>query len=77
MLGKLDEALEARVIEETAGRGERYQFSHSLIQQTLTEELSTSRRVRLHARIGESIEELYEADVEAHAAELAHHFAEA
>ena len=36
LLELLDEALEARVIEETAGGGERYQFSHSLIQQTLT-----------------------------------------
>jgi len=32
--------------------------------------------VRLHARIAESLEELYLENVEAHAAELAHHFAE-
>ncbi len=64
LLELLDEALEARVIEENAGRGERYQFSHSLIQRTLAEELSTSRRVRLHARIGEALEELYGNDAD-------------
>ncbi|MFQ6028297.1 MAG: LuxR C-terminal-related transcriptional regulator, partial [Dehalococcoidia bacterium] len=52
-------------------------FSHALIQQTLAEEVTTSRRVRLHARIGEALEAMYGDDAEAHAAELAHHFAEA
>jgi tetratricopeptide (TPR) repeat protein len=77
LLQVVDEALSAHLIEELPGAGERYQFTHALIQQTLVEELSTSRRVRLHARIGETLEEMYGADAEAHAAELAHHFAEA
>ena len=51
--------------------------THALIRETLTEELSTTRRVRLHARIAETLEQLYSGNVEAHAAELAHHFAEA
>jgi hypothetical protein len=50
---------------------------HVLIQGTLAEGLSVSRRVRWHARIDEALEELYGVDVEAHAAELAYHFAEA
>ena len=53
------------------------QFTHALIQETLTEELSLTRRVRLHARIAEALEKLYGDYAEAHAAELAHHFAEA
>ena len=73
----LEEALAARVIEELPSAVGRYQFTHALIQETLAEELSTNRRVRLHARIAEALEELYGADAEAHAAELAHHFAEA
>jgi tetratricopeptide (TPR) repeat protein len=55
----------------------RYQFTHALIQETLLGELSLTRRVRLHARIAETLEALYGASAEAHAAELAHHFAEA
>jgi DNA-binding CsgD family transcriptional regulator len=78
LLRVIDEALEAHLIEELPGRGrERYRFSHALIQQTLAEELSPSRKVRWHARIGEALEELYGTDAEAHASELAHYFSEA
>ena len=37
----------------------RYQFSHALIQETLAQELSTTRRARLHARIAQALEEIY------------------
>ena len=77
LLEVLDEALEVRLVQESLGDGEHYQFSHALVQETLASGLSAGRRVRLHARIGEALEELFEADTEAHAAELAHHFAEA
>ena len=77
LLRAVDEAVSAHLIEEVSGRAERFQFSHALVQQTLAEELTTTRRVRLHARIAEALEQLYGNDVEAHAAELAHHFAEA
>jgi tetratricopeptide (TPR) repeat protein len=76
-LDVLEEALGARVIEELPQAVGRYQFTHALIQETLSEELSLTRRVRLHARIAESLEELYGDSAEAHAAELAHHFSEA
>ena len=77
LLEVMDEAVGAYLVEEAPGSIERYRFSHALIQETLSEELTTSRRVRLHARIAEALEELYGADAETHAAELAHHFAEA
>ena len=77
LLEVLEEAMAARVIEELPRSVGTYQFTHALIQETLTQELSTTRRARLHARIADVLEGLYEGDVEAHAAELAHHFAEA
>jgi tetratricopeptide (TPR) repeat protein len=77
LLEVLEVALAARVIEELPRAVGRYQFTHALIQETLLEELTTTRRVRLHARIAAALEELYGANAEAHAAELAHHFAEA
>jgi tetratricopeptide (TPR) repeat protein len=77
LLEVLEEALAARVIEELPRIVGRYQFTHALIQETLVEELTTTRRVRLHARIAEALETMYGASAEAHAAELAHHFAEA
>ena len=73
----LEEALSARVIEELAETVGRYQFTHALIQETLADELSLTRRVRLHSRIAEALESLYEADAESHASELAYHFAQA
>ena len=77
LLEVLEEALSARVIEELPQAVGRYQFTHALIQETLTEEVTLTRRVRLHSRIAETLEELYGDQTEAHAAELAHHFAEA
>jgi len=77
LLGAIDEALAVHVIEEVPRSVGRYQFTHSLVQETLTQELSTARRARLHARIGETLEEMYSNSIEAHAAEIAHHFAEA
>jgi DNA-binding CsgD family transcriptional regulator len=77
LLRVVDEALAAHMIEESPGPGERYQFTHALTQQTLSEELSISRKARLHARIGQALEEGYGSEVEAHAAELAYHFAQA
>jgi predicted ATPase len=68
LLEVLEEALAARVIEELPRAVGQYQFTHALIQDTLAEELSSTRRARLHARIGEVLEELYGDDVEAHAA---------
>ena len=73
----LEEALASRVVEELPQSVGRYQFTHALIQETLAAELSLTRRVRLHGRIAEALEELYGADAEAHATELAHHFAQA
>ena len=71
----LQEAMAALVIEELP-RG-RYQFSHALFRETLVEEMSLTRKARIHATIGETLEELYGDDAEPHAAELAHHFREA
>jgi tetratricopeptide (TPR) repeat protein len=77
LLGLLEEAIAAHVIEELSSAPARYQFTHALIQGTLADELSLTRRVRLHVRIAETLEELYASDIESHAAELAHHFGEA
>src|SRR5262249_53555744 len=77
LLEVLDEALAARVIVEVPRELDRYGFAHALIRETLYAELSTTRRVRLHRRIGEVLEGLYRDHPEPHLAELAYHFAEA
>jgi DNA-binding CsgD family transcriptional regulator/tetratricopeptide (TPR) repeat protein len=76
LLDLLDEAVGARLAEEGSAPG-RYRFSHALIRETLYDELSTARRLRLHRRVGEVLESLYAADLAPHYDELAHHFVEA
>src|SRR3989442_1284475 len=74
LLEALEEAMGARVIAERPRSTDQYWFSHALIRETLYEELSTTRRVRLHRQIGEALEEL---DAEASLPQLAYHFCEA
>jgi class 3 adenylate cyclase len=77
LLEALEEAVAARVVNEVPQAIGRYNFSHALIWETLHEELTTTRRLRLHRQIGEVLEGLYVANLEPHLAELAHHFFEA
>ncbi|MCH8817944.1 MAG: hypothetical protein IIC92_09495, partial [Chloroflexi bacterium] len=77
LLDVLDESLDAKIIEELSGEVGHYQFTHALMQETLTSELSLTRRVRLHARIAETLETHYGERAEENASELAYHYVEA
>ncbi len=77
LLDALDEAVTARLVDESADLPGRYSFSHALVRETLYEGLTLNRRVLVHRRIGDILEELYGADVESHLGELAHHFFQA
>jgi hypothetical protein len=76
LLAQIEEALDARVIEELDRPG-RYRFTHALMQETLLSELSTTRRVRLHGQVGDALERRWGDRAEQHAPQLAAHFAEA
>ena len=71
MLDALDEAVRARIVDETGA--DRYRFSHALIRATLYEEQSATRRRRQHRRVAEALEKLRPDDVVA----LAYHSVEA
>jgi tRNA A-37 threonylcarbamoyl transferase component Bud32 len=77
LLEKIEEAMAARVVFEMPRALGRYSFAHALIRETLYDELSMSRRVRLHRQIGTVLERLYADNPESHLAELAHHFYQA
>lgn len=70
----LDEVLATGLIAEGPDPG-TYQFVHALVRQTLLEELTSTRRMRLHRRVAEAMEVLPDADDRLGA--LAHHYAEA
>ncbi len=73
----LEQAAAAQLISERPGAFGLYGFSHALIRETLYEDLTLTRRVLLHRRIGGALEDLYAGSLAAHLAELAHHFYEA
>lgn len=75
VLDGLEEALEARVITEEEGIG-RYRFSHALVRETLYDDLSTTRRIKMHRSLGRILESMYSTDLDRHLPELAHHFFE-
>jgi DNA-binding SARP family transcriptional activator len=71
------EAVEAAVmaglvVEDDQAVG-RYRFSHGLVQETIYQQLSRARRVRLHARVGEALLGLHGPDDPEHVLELAQH----
>jgi class 3 adenylate cyclase/tetratricopeptide (TPR) repeat protein len=68
-------------IEQAAGAGlveeldvDRFRFTHALVRDALVEELSASRRARLHQSIAATIEREYGATLEEHYRPLAHHY---
>src|SRR5262249_60028063 len=52
VLDALDEATAAALVNEVPGSAETFTFRHALIRTTLYEELSATRRGRLHPRAG-------------------------
>jgi DNA-binding SARP family transcriptional activator/tetratricopeptide (TPR) repeat protein len=73
LLDVLDEALQARILEDRAGAsGTDYAFRHPLYRTTIYEALSTRHRVHLHEIVARAIEQLQPKDVEA----LAYHYSQ-
>jgi class 3 adenylate cyclase/tetratricopeptide (TPR) repeat protein len=74
VLGLLEEAADARLVSEVSSRPGRFRFAHALLRETLYDELPTRQRRQLHEQVGAALVELRADDLEAHLAELAHHF---
>jgi tetratricopeptide (TPR) repeat protein len=74
-LEAVEEALVARLVEESAGTVDRFTFAHAIIRNVIYRELPTSRRVRIHRRVGEALERLG-GDPHDRVVEMAHHFIE-
>jgi class 3 adenylate cyclase len=69
----LDQAVSARLVDEVEGHLGRLSFAHALVRQTLLEELTTNKRVRLHRQIAELLDARRGTPIEV----LAHHYLEA
>ena len=77
LMDAFDEAVRARLVEEMPASKGRFTFAHALIRETLYGELTSSRRVRLHRRIGETLERLARDTPNPPLADLAYHFVQA
>jgi DNA-binding SARP family transcriptional activator len=77
LLDLLDLAVGAGLLSEVPSTPGRYSFTHALLRTTLEDELTATRRARLHRRIGEAIEQKFRDRPEPHLSELARHFAAA
>jgi DNA-binding SARP family transcriptional activator len=76
LLEVLDEAARERVVADMPSQPGRMRFAHVLIRDTIYDDLTPGRRVQLHRRVGDALEDLYADNLEPHLAELAHHFYE-
>jgi DNA-binding SARP family transcriptional activator len=74
VLDLLEEAVALGVIAEDSNHPNRFRFTHILVRQTLYESLIVARRARIHARIGDALEQISASSADPPYAELAHHF---
>jgi len=74
LLDVLDEAMAERVVGEVPASPGRLRFGHALIRDTLYEELTPARRMRLHHDAATALEAVYADEIERHLTELAQHY---
>ncbi len=74
LLEIMELALRETVLIESRDAVGRYTFAHALIRETIDDQLSATRRARLHLRAGEAIEATHADHLDEYAEQLAHHF---
>ena len=76
LVDALEEASRVQLVSESLKAG-HFAFMHALVRETLHDELSSPRRVRLHGRVAEAIERVTEDRPVLPLADLAYHFTQA
>jgi predicted ATPase len=74
LVNTLDPALAAGTLAEVPGVVDRWTFTHALVRETLYEDITGSRRLRLHRSVAEALETLCCGVVEDDLEQLAYHF---
>ena len=77
IMDAVDEAIAAALVEEIDDAAGEFRFGHAIIQQALAAELSTTVKIRLHARIAETLERMQGNTTGTRLGELVRHFSEA
>jgi class 3 adenylate cyclase/tetratricopeptide (TPR) repeat protein len=74
LVDAVDEAERARLISSVVDSGEvRFAFAHELIRRTLVNEMTLTRRQRLHRRVADALEQVHASSLAEHAAAIAYH----
>jgi tetratricopeptide (TPR) repeat protein/predicted Ser/Thr protein kinase len=76
LLDLLDEALDAKIVQDAPGVPGLYTFTHALIRETLYNELTAARRARLHQRVAHVLEQRAVSGRES-LADIAYHYGQA
>ena len=74
VLAALERAAELGLVVEIAGAVGQYRFGHGLIGDTLLADMRASARMAAHDNAGQALERVYRGAIDAHLAEIAHHF---
>jgi serine/threonine protein kinase/tetratricopeptide (TPR) repeat protein len=75
VLDLLDAAVGAALVRNVGA--DQYSFAHALVEHTLYQDLTASRRARIHRRVAEEIEARAGANTDARVGELAYHWSSA
>ena len=73
LLDVLGEAAATGVIAELPSTPRRYSFAHELVRETLYDDLPPARRLELHRKVGQLLEDVYGDDLDPHLSEIARH----
>ncbi len=73
-LDALEEAMRTGLIEESRSTSGAFRFSHAITRETIYNDLGQSRRLRMHLKTGETIEEVAGEDIDQRLSELAYHY---
>jgi DNA-binding SARP family transcriptional activator len=74
LLEALDEAMSERILGDLPGSPGLLRFGHALIRDTLYDELTPARRMQIHQRTAEALEEAHADDLGPHLSEIAYHY---
>ena len=77
LLQAMDDAIAEGVLVESSDAIGRYAFAHALIRETVYDQLSATRRARLHLRAADALEALHADRLDDLSAVLAYHFGQA
>jgi DNA-binding CsgD family transcriptional regulator/tetratricopeptide (TPR) repeat protein len=77
VLGSLEEAARAGLIERADSTVDSYRFTHALIREVLYDELPALERLRLHGRVADTLSQMYRTDMSPVLSTIAHHYSEA